>query len=743
MRYPQTNLGLLVMLLILRLSATEGKLTYVGCEPATPTPGVIATTVWKVEDHTLKSPLQLTSSSVKTKAWGNGWYCPCLDYGAQWPDWPCMISQTGELCYFRSSGTTTSIADKTIRSEFKVPEDRFQQTVLATGGLYLHTNFYDTPQQDVSVTGTFKTGPAVTSIAPTIVSSSADEKLTPGEEFWFEFRLNNAGPSAARDAQCRVRMTVEGDDGVWAYEVTPAGCAAEGTGVWTCSFDADIFTSGPGKKQWKFTPPRDFRGAITITVDQCSAVGSQASPPTASKSFPTAPSWTLSSAWADADDLVMTMTEFANVSSVLSNSGPSTSLSTVCTWTFSTPSLRLEASNSDPGDCHASTSLSTNSINVKESLRGTPSFAVELSCEDEDGKKLPTLLKSLMVVEQLESIDVDVFVANAKAVNHSNKRQAEDYMEDDLGMTPRGQFIFDEAIFIQFDFRSMGAHYARNVSCNLELSGRDAVLIGLLPVTSTSSSCEDLGYFPALEARLLECGFEDFQNEAPRRREMLAKVDERLREVAVRVDCNTNFLNSIPNPVFTQTLQFIHVDAVDDEDLPSSSTSSFASASSSSSNQSGDNDKQEPEQGNGSNVALPLGLAFGLGLPFILLLVGLVALFFVLRKKKKRTLRQQHKEMTSTDGQPSPMELYAFGDVTPARGKNKNKGREEGLLRGKADLQWEIPFAELDFDEQIGQGCFGTVWRGTWRETTVAIKMFNSIMDSENSKPTSKLKVRL
>ncbi|KAL6057571.1 hypothetical protein QOT17_015417 [Balamuthia mandrillaris] len=58
-------------------------------------------------------------------------------------------------------------------------------------------------------------------------------------------------------------------------------------------------------------------------------------------------------------------------------------------------------------------------------------------------------------------------------------------------MTPKGQFIFDEAIFIQFGFRGMGAHFARN-----NATRRDAVLIGLLPVTSTSSSCTELGYFP-------------------------------------------------------------------------------------------------------------------------------------------------------------------------------------------------------------------------------------------------------
>ncbi|KAL6063211.1 hypothetical protein QOT17_011694 [Balamuthia mandrillaris] len=637
----------LLVLLFLGLSVTQGKLTYVRCEPATPTPGVIATTVWQVEDHTLKSPLQLTSSSgiyfnvqtnvttsfldIKTKAWGNGWYCPCLDYGAQWPDWPCMISQTGELCYFRSSGTTTSIADKTIRSEFKVPEDRFQQTVLVTGGLYLHTNFYDTPQQDVSVTGTFKTGPAVTSVAPAIVSSSAEEKLTPGEEFWFEFRLNNAGPSAARDAQCRVRMTVEGDDGVWAYEVTPAGCAAEGTGVWTCGFDSDIFTSAPGIKKWKFTPPRDFRGSITVSVDQCSAIGDQWNPPTASKTFPAAPSWALSSSWTDDEDQVMTLTDTLTLASVLSNSGYSTSLSTICTWTFSTPSLRLESSNADAGDCEAATSTSGNtfevhcvrdveggetvlhpilSISAKESLRGTPSFDAALSCADEDGEKLPTIQKSFTVVEELESVEVEVSALNARAVNPSDERQAEDYVEDDLGMTPKGQFIFDEAIFIQFDFRSMGAHYARNVSCSLELSGRDAVLIGLLPAASPASSCKDLGYFPASETRLLECHFEDLQNEAPRRREMLAKVDERLREVAVRVDCSTNFLNSISNPVFIHTLQFIHVDEV--EDWPPSS--SFTAHSNS--DQSGD--KQESEESSGNIVALSEGLAIGLGLSFLL-----------------------------------------------------------------------------------------------------------------------------
>ncbi|KAL6057568.1 Mast/stem cell growth factor receptor [Balamuthia mandrillaris] len=761
-RIPRPPLLLLLLLLPLLLHVlvlpTEGSLTFVGVEPAAATPGSNVQLVWRVKDHSLTvgsfsgggSGLRFEAASTSAA----GWYCPCVNFGT-WPTWPpCDLGTAGQECWYRTTvDFATAVPDATIRSSFTVPADRFQQSISVTGQLWLHTAYYDPEQLDAEATGSFTTGAAVTSIAPSVVVIGGEQSLVPGEEFVFQFRLSNSGPSNARNAQCRVRMAVEGNGG-WLEEPEGTSCVADGSLKWVCSFASDISPSSSGNVQWRMTPPADFRGTLSVTVDQCSATGSQSTPPTALKNFVAAPSWSLTSSFPATEDDVMTMTEPFSFTSTLSNGGSSTSLSTTCTWSFSTAALRFDGSNADAGDCEASSSTSDNSFKVtcvrdvggetvlhpaisvsaKEGLRGTPSFNVELGCEGEDGEALPKRQRSLMVVEELESVDVAVSVVNAKQVSEV-KRQGT-WVEDNLGTTKQGQFVFDDGLLFSLDFTSAGAHYARNISCWIELSGSDSVLMTFVslsassPGNATSASCDDFGYQPASNSRLLKCGFEDMQNEVASTREMVAKVDDRLREVGMVVNCSSTFLNSISNPVWKQTLSFIHVDAVDDDDIIPPSSSSDDS-----SNGSGDGGNKN-ENTNEDNIALPVGLALGLGLPLLLLLVALVVLFVFLRRKKQSSLRQRHKDMTSNE--QASTNLYVAGDELTGTKLNSTKEKKQDKGNKKGKTQWEIPFSELEFDEQIGQGCSGTVWRGTWRETTVAIKMFNSIMDSETSKANFK-----
>ncbi|KAL6057569.1 hypothetical protein QOT17_015415 [Balamuthia mandrillaris] len=612
---------LLAQFAMLPFHPTEGGLTFVGVEPAAATPGSNVQLVWLVQDHSLTvgtfsgggSGLRFeagTSVSASTSA--AGWYCPCVNFGP-WPSWPpCGLGTAGQECWYRTTvDFATAVPDATIRSSFTVPADRFQQSISVTGQLWLHTAYYDPEQLDAEATGSFTTGAAVTSIAPSVVVIGGEQSLVPGEEFVFQFRLSNSGPSNARNAQCRVRMAVEGNGG-WLEEPEGTSCVADGSLKWVCSFASDLSPSSSGNVQWSMTPPADFRGTLSVTVDQCSATGSQSTPPTALKNFVAAPSWSLTSsfpvsesvatdcnlAYTDTEDNVMTMTDPFIFTSTLSNSGPSISLSTTCTWSFSTAALSFEGSNADAGDCEAAISSSDNSLKVtcvrdvggetefhptvtvsaKESLRGTPSFNVELSCEDEDGGKLPKRQRSMMVVEELEGVDVDLLVVNAK-----HDADANEYVEDDLGTTKQGQSVFEAAILFQLDFSSAGAHYARNISCQVQLLGSDAVLMTFVPHYS-SASCKDNGYDSPSKSRLWDCSFEDMGNDEPSTRVMVATVDERLREVTMSVNCSSAFPNSISNPVWSQPVRFIHVDAVDDDDWipPSSSSSSFDDSSSSS-----------------------------------------------------------------------------------------------------------------------------------------------------------------
>ncbi|KAL6063202.1 Tyrosine-protein kinase abl1 [Balamuthia mandrillaris] len=775
---PHRSFLFLLLLLQLLLAAfpptAEAALTFVRTDPPFATPGRTVKLIWRLVDHNLTSPRSLSggSSGVRFVADTSvsdllfstatsespGWYCPCTGFGP-WPSWPpCQVNVAGQECWFRTTTSQKNIPDAILRSTFKVPPGRFEQEVSVTGQLWLFTAHYDPEFLDVTATGSFTTGSPIISIAPSIAVIGEEKSLVPGKEFVFQFRLSNSGPSNARDARCRVRMAVDGGSADWVQQPEGVACEAKASLRWVCRFASDISPSSSANVQWRMTPPADFRGTLSITVDQCSAMGSQ-SPPTASQSFPAAPSWSLTSSFSDTEQGVMTMTEPFSFTSTLSNSGPSASLSTTCTWSFSTAALHFDGSNADAGVCEASSSTSDNtfhvtcvrdvegggtvlhpniSISAKESLRGTPSFDVELSCADEAGGMLPKLQNSLMVLEELESVDVDVLVVNAKLL--LDKKRQSVYTEDNLGMTKQGQFVFDDALLFRLDFSSAGAHYARNITCSVELSGSDSVLMTFVPLSlysngTASPSCQDFGYQPSSNSRFLECSFADLQNVASQR-EMVATVDDRLREVGMTVNCSSSFLNSISNPVWKQALRFIHVDAVEDEDLipPSSSSDEHGG------------NKNETEESNDQNrMALPIGLALGLGLPLLLLLLALLVLFFVLQRKKQRRLQQRHDEMTSskTYGEQASMELYVTGDELAvvkqkARKQKREKEKAEGSKNGEGRMQWEIPFSELEFDEQIGQGCFGTVWKGTWRETTVAIKMFNSIMDSETSKANFK-----
>lgn len=49
---------------------------------------------------------------------------------------------------------------------------------------------------------------------------------------------------------------------------------------------------------------------------------------------------------------------------------------------------------------------------------------------------------------------------------------------------------------------------------------------------------------------------------------------------------------------------------------------------------------------------------------------------------------------------------------------------EIGVEPRTFNQNFEIDFSELVFDKQISEGGYGIIYKGKWRETTVAIKLF-------------------
>jgi hypothetical protein len=56
--------------------------------------------------------------------------------------------------------------------------------------------------------------------------------------------------------------------------------------------------------------------------------------------------------------------------------------------------------------------------------------------------------------------------------------------------------------------------------------------------------------------------------------------------------------------------------------------------------------------------------------------------------------------------------------------KKKNKGNRMSMIGLDSSYgQWYIPFSDLTFGEQLGQGGSGQVFKGTWKNTSVALKL--------------------
>jgi hypothetical protein len=68
--------------------------------------------------------------------------------------------------------------------------------------------------------------------------------------------------------------------------------------------------------------------------------------------------------------------------------------------------------------------------------------------------------------------------------------------------------------------------------------------------------------------------------------------------------------------------------------------------------------------------------------------------------------------------------LLAFFLVRRNKKKKRNGGNATSMMGLEGNYgQWFIPFSDLTFGEQLGQGGSGQVFKGTWKNTTVALKV--------------------
>ncbi|KAL6075324.1 Insulin-like growth factor 1 receptor, variant 2 [Balamuthia mandrillaris] len=184
------------------------------------------------------------------------------------------------------------------------------------------------------------------------------------------------------------------------------------------------------------------------------------------------------------------------------------------------------------------------------------------------------------------------------------------------------------------------------------------------------------------------------------------------------------------------TLLPIHSEPyVPGEDSDSASPSSSASSS-------GAKEAETGESSEDSSRLVPILVPLSV---VILLMAAFVTTVIIWRRKKmkkrKKTLEGSSTMMEDVEALKT-QEIYATtadlkDENEEAEEENKDKKEKRKSMRpvslvmkqnkiiGITDM-WCLNFKELEFQEEIGQGSFGVVYRGIWRNTTVAIKCVKS-----------------
>ncbi|KAL6070963.1 Mitogen-activated protein kinase kinase kinase 7 [Balamuthia mandrillaris] len=736
-----------LLLLIVAGVASAQQLVYDGVSKSNPTPGTNVVVYFKTQNLVMAVGdlvFKLNNPSI------------VVGYSANYnphdtpPEWACTATDC--RTYYGNSippvrfGVTITVPPEAVSTSYTVAATLSSYYQYGKAGEYL--------KEKRTASGAFTTGEAEVALTPSIEVHQS--RYVAGQAASFDVSITNSGPSAALSSTCDITSS-EGDFGV-----APDVCVAQGSDTWRCTATETVSPDIPRinvnicwdmigviVEGFGIAPSPDFRGVMTLQVTNCTAQGTLVSiPPDIAHSFNVSAVWDLSHSFAEDTARSIQLDEVSEISTLIHNDGPSSSLGSICTWYFSTAALSFHSNSEEAGDCEASyepnlvvsclldaapgDTIPRISITTTKELAGNPSFEVAFSCRDEDGKLVGKEQQLQMkVIEELDDVNVTVRVVNWNlndADSSSNdddtsssaspydsdsswyeeeisvRKRGQTYasplsQKDDMGTTDDGEIIFDTALAFLMEANSEGALYARNITCNLFLEGSDAPLVTLM---SGESDCRDLGLDEAgrLPSRTIECWFEAMTAEAASERRTVLSFDSRVKVLNVSVECSSGYPETIENPVYQHLYRFIHVDSVDDGDSGSTA-------------QRGDDDDDFAEKW--------MWIIIGGGGGLLLLLFIVPFILYILIRKRKAALMRKRRNLEDLESVDEDMEMYA----TPIDfGPSKRRGE------ARSGFEWEIPFSELEFIEKIGKGGFGLVWRGKWRETTVAIKMFNSIMNS-------------
>ncbi|KAL6076380.1 hypothetical protein QOT17_002922 [Balamuthia mandrillaris] len=266
----------------------------------------------------------------------------------------------------------------------------------------------------------FTTGEAVVSLNSSIHSQPFLHIA--GKPSVMEVWVGNFGPSNARDSVCDIKTSHP------EFVVLTPNCQMlEDANRLRCNGTGDIIPMTEGSiTEVVILPSPDYRGMITIEADNCFVFGSVNSMLSQVHNFNVTSLWNLTQSFADATGGSLYIHSVANITSLIHNEGPSSSLRSICTWDFSVAALRFEGSVAQASNCEASyhphlrvscqvdaapgNTTPSISVSALSDLAGTPTFDVSFACLDEAGLVVggeqPSL--NVMFIEELGDVDVRV-----------------------------------------------------------------------------------------------------------------------------------------------------------------------------------------------------------------------------------------------------------------------------------------------------------------------------------------------
>ncbi|KAL6075745.1 Ephrin type-A receptor 4a [Balamuthia mandrillaris] len=133
--------------------------------------------------------------------------------------------------------------------------------------------------------------------------------------------------------------------------------------------------------------------------------------------------------------------------------------------------------------------------------------------------------------------------------------------------------------------------------------------------------------------------------------------------------------------------------------------------------------KGDSEDEVGAEVIAPVVVVCVLLLLLVVAIV--VAILFVRRSRRSR--KDLEDDMHTLEAGESQYQAPHTAN------REKRKAKKKAGKKGDQMQNWFIDRDELEFIKEIGQGAFGVVWKGLWRETEVAIKKLHTMDDEQLS----------